>query len=62
MPASLAYSSSSGGAVGPGAARGQPKESGSNPRLFKQKKIFVTNGRTHERKDGQTDVTVEMVM
>ena len=55
MPASQAYSSSSGGAAWPGATPGQPQgsfqESGGVLMQFKQKKFFVTEPRT----DGHMD-------
>ena len=47
------------GGVKPGGWDDDPGSQGMIPRHFKRKKIFVTNGRT---KDGQTDVTVEIVM
>ena len=51
MPASQAYSRSSGGAACPGAI---PKSQGVISRRFKRNKNFVTNG--------QTDVLVEIVL
>ena len=38
---------------------GQPQESGDDS---KAKKKFVTNGRTEERTDGRTDVSVKIVI
>ena len=48
----------------PGVSPGvDPRSQGVILRRFKQKKNFVTDGRTHARtSDGQTDVTVEIVM
>ena len=50
----------------PGSTLGvDPRSQGVIPRRFKRKKIFVTDGQTpdeHWKKDGQTDVIVEIVI
>ena len=73
IPASRAYSSSSGGATCPGATRGQPQ--GSTPRSqgvilgrFKRKKFFVMDGHTHKWTDrcasrnSDVDVLIEVIV
>ena len=62
-----AFASSSGGAACPGGwGEGSTLGVGGDPKVilrrFKQKKIFVTDGRTYGRTDGQTDVIVEIVL